>query len=117
MFDTIRRDCESLVQELEIQKQELGGGSVLSVPGPQSMNIPAEVSGLDMKKIQQTFELLLKYPDGATTDEIARVMKRHRTTISTYLNQLEQDGMARKERIGHEFYYRAIVNINRGTSE
>jgi hypothetical protein len=117
MFDTIRRDCEVLIADIRIQGSKRDNVSVpisaLSEISAQSLQ---DIS-VDNNKLQKTYFLLTKYPDGATADEIANIMRRHRTTVSTYLNQLVEKELAKKSRKGHEIYYRAVLNKERGTSE
>jgi len=117
MFDTIRRDCEYLIQDIRLKssEQDIHPESMQKVT-ESSWTLPGNI-GMDSRKLQQTYKLLTQYPAGTTADEIARSMKRHRTTVSTYLNQLVKEHLAVKHREGHEIYYRAILNIEGGTSE
>lgn len=60
-------------------------------------------------KLKKAWLVLSKYHAGATADVVAADVKRHRTTVSTYLNTLVLMQLAQKERIGHEIVYRAIL--------
>jgi response regulator of citrate/malate metabolism len=60
-------------------------------------------------KLRKAWLILYKYHNGATADTVAADLRRHRTTVSTYLNTLVLMQFAQKERIGHEIIYRAIL--------
>ena len=61
------------------------------------------------EKLKRAWEVLFRYPDGATADTVASGLDRHRSTVSTYLNMLVTLGFAEKFRDGHEIYYKAII--------
>lgn len=62
------------------------------------------------ERLRRVWQALFRYSDGgATADEIAGDLERHRTTVSTYLNMLVVMGHAGKRRSGHSIYYTAIV--------
>jgi len=67
-------------------------------------------------KLKKVWLVLYKYHHGATADTIARDLRRHRTTVSTYLNQLVIMHFAQKERTGHEIIYKAVVKKDEGTT-
>lgn len=77
----------------------------------------AEQYGLDIipdlpisdGKLKKAWIALFRHQRGATADQIAEDLGRHRTTVSTYLNRLEEIGLARRERMGHEVYYKAVL--------
>jgi len=60
-------------------------------------------------KLLTAWKALYRYHEGATADTIAEILGKHRTTVSTYLNILVDDNYAEKNRIGHEIYYKAII--------
>ena len=61
------------------------------------------------RKLLSTWQTLYQYHDGATAEEMAVQLEKHRTTVSTYLNTLTHMKFASKERRGHEIYYHAIL--------
>jgi sugar-specific transcriptional regulator TrmB len=61
------------------------------------------------ERMKAAWLVLYQFQDGATADEVAERMRKHRTTVSSTLNSLHQWGFAEKERRGHEIYYRAIA--------
>ena len=65
---------------------------------------------IDDTKLKKAWLVLYKYHNGATADIIAEDLKRHRTTVSTYLNTLVLMQFAKKERTGHEIMYKAILS-------
>lgn len=67
-------------------------------------------------RLRRVWQTLFRYSDGATADEIAGDLERHRTTISTYLNMLVVMGFARKRRSGHTVYYTTIVKPDHAES-
>lgn len=77
----------------------------------------AEQYGLDIipdipisdGKLKKAWIALFRHQRGATADQIAEDLGRHRTTVSTYLNRLEEIGLAKRERMGHEVYYKAVL--------
>jgi hypothetical protein len=66
-------------------------------------------------KLKKAWLDLYKYHNGATADTVALDLRRHRTTVSTYLNMLVVMHFARKERIGHEIIYKAVLPKDEGT--
>ncbi|WP_321508199.1 hypothetical protein [uncultured Methanoregula sp.] len=60
-------------------------------------------------KLKKAWLVLYKYHHGVTADTVAIDLRRHRTTVSTYLNTLVLMQFAQKERIGHEIVYKAIL--------
>jgi hypothetical protein len=65
---------------------------------------------IEDRKLKAAWITLFQHHTGATADEIAVDLNRHRTTVSTYLNTLVLMNFVTKERIGHEIYYKAIIN-------
>jgi len=68
-------------------------------------------------KLKKAWIGLYKYHNGATADTIASDLKRHRTTVSTYLNTLVLMQFAKKERSGHEIVYRAVIPLMTGQND
>lgn len=65
-------------------------------------------------KLKRAWIALFRHQRGATADEIAEDLGRHRTTVSTYLNRLAEIGLAESERVGHEVYYKAVLKNDKG---
>lgn len=70
---------------------------------------PAPEIALADERLRTVWLALYQFHGGATADEVADRLNRHRTTVSTYLNMLTAVGYAEKERRGHEIYYRALT--------
>jgi len=114
MFDTIRRDCNNLINDVKTRLPETESHDRCSsaIESSSLATIPIED-----RKLQKAWTALARYPNGATAEDIMRDLDRHRTTVSTYLNQLVLLEFAKKERIGHEIYYRAIPYKEEGETE
>jgi len=65
------------------------------------------------EKLRKAWQVLFRYPDGATAETIAGELNRHRTTVSTYLNMLVTLEYAEKFRQGHEIFYKAIIKTEK----
>ncbi len=78
---------------------------------------PVPSISIEDRKLKTAWIALFKYHDGATADMLADDLHRHRTTISTYLNTLVLMGCATKHRLGHEIYYRAVLNKEEGETK
>ncbi|MDD4136913.1 MAG: hypothetical protein PHT99_03340 [Methanoregula sp.] len=106
--------CRSLFEELWQENNEILAEMKLLV---HSSVMEAERHGYDLmpeipvedKKLKAVWIALFRHHNGATADEIAADLHRHRTTISTHLNTLVLMQLAKKERIRHEIYYKAIL--------
>lgn len=70
---------------------------------------------IDDSKLKRVWLILHKYHNGATAETIAIDLRRHRTTVSTHLNMLVVMHFAKKERIGHEIIYKAVLKKDDGT--
>lgn len=84
------------------------------------LNITASESSLPLdlpiedEKLKRAWQALFRHPEGATADTIGIELKRHRSTVSTYLNMLKTMGYAENYRKGHEIYYKAIIKTGKG---
>lgn len=94
--DDLLRHAKTRLHDIHEEAQRCG-----IEPLPE-VNIPDE-------KLKAVWLALYQYHDGATADEVAENLNKHRTTVSSSLNSLSQWGFATKERRGHEIYYRAIL--------
>jgi len=118
MFDAIRRECNDVINKARHRLPESGSQiqfsnqALKSIPESQLSTIPIED-----RKLKKAWATLAQYPNGATAEDIMKDMKRHRTTVSTYLNQLVLLNFAKKERRGHEIYYRAVLYKEEGEKE
>ena len=106
--ESILAECHDVLSALKIEfhdtlarADELAYERIPSIP-------------IDDPKLKRAWLVLSKYHGGATADTVARDLKRHRTTVSTYLNTLVLMQFAQKERIGHEILYRAVLNREDG---
>ncbi len=106
--ESILAECHGLLSTLKIEFHEVLTGAD-EFAYERVPDIPIE----DMK-LKKAWLVLSKYHGGATADTVARDLKRHRTTVSTYLNTLVLMQFAQKERIGHEILYRAVLNREDG---
>lgn len=102
-------ECNALLAELKLEfhqtlehADQLGYEHIPEIP-------------IEDTKLKKAWIVLYKYHTGATADTVALDLKRHRTTVSTYLNMLVVMHFARKERIGHEIIYKAVVPKDEGT--
>jgi hypothetical protein len=114
MFDAIRRECNHLINDAKIRLPENGPFEVNSFAWESS---PLNTVPIEDRKLKNAWLALAQYRDGATAEDIMRDLKRHRTTVSTYLNQLVLLEFAKKERRGHEIYYRAVPYKDEGEAE
>jgi len=103
MFADIRRESNEILAEVKLQFHE----SVM-LADRFGYDVIPDVP-LDDKKIKAAWMALFRHHNGATADEIAEDLQRHRTTVSTYLNTLVLMQFAQKERIGHEILYKALL--------
>ena len=104
MFEELRKDYNDILTELKhhvhnsvVTADRYGYDLIPDVP-------------LDDRKLKNAWIALFRHHNGATADEIAEDLHRHRTTVSTYLNTLVLMQYAQKDRIGHEIYYKAVLN-------
>jgi len=103
-LNALREECDAILTEA---KQDY-----------HALIVSAEMMGQDLapdialedQRLKNTWLALYRHHGGATADEIAGELKRHRTTVSTYLNTLVLMSLAKKERVGHEVYYTAVLN-------
>ena len=101
--EKILKDCNDLISEVKIEfHQTLKDADEFEFE--RIPDIPIEDT-----KLKKAWLVLYKYHNGATADRIADDLKRHRTTVSTYLNTLVLMHFAKKERIGHEIIYKAVL--------
>jgi hypothetical protein len=114
-IDEIKQECIRMFDELRTENDLILSGLKLHLH--QSVTT-ARQFGVDIipdipiedRKLKTAWVALLRYPEGATADQVAEDLRRHRTTVSTYLNMLELMAFVTKERRGHEIYYRAVIN-------
>lgn len=103
-FLDMLREGDDLVRHAKVRLHEIHETTqrcgIVSLP---DVDIPDE-------KLKTVWLALYQFHDGATADEVAERLNRHRTTVSSSLNSLSQWGFAAKERRGHEIYYRAILD-------
>lgn len=119
-IDDAQNNCTRVFAELKADYNAILADIKLEF---HSSVINAEKFGYDLipdipledKKIKSAWIALFKHHNGATADEISEDLHRHRTTVSTYLNTLVLMGYAKKERIGHEIYYKAVLNQSKGS--
>lgn len=101
IYETLKSESQQALQEARL---------LLNVTLQlDSSDIPAYTIPLSDTKLQKVWKELFNYPDGATADHVAIELKRHRSTVSTYLNMLVAMGFAEKSRRGHEIYYKALI--------
>ncbi|MCK9592362.1 MAG: helix-turn-helix domain-containing protein [Methanoregula sp.] len=103
--EEILKDCNNLISEVKIEfHQTLRDADQFDFE--RLPDIPIEDP-----KLKKVWLVLYRYHNGATADTIAKDLKRHRTTVSTYLNQLASPKykLARRDRIGHEILFKAIL--------
>jgi len=101
--EKIIRECNDLLAEVKIEfHQTLRDADQFEYE--RIPDIP-----IDDIKLKKAWLVLYKYHNGATADIIAEDLRRHRTTVSTYLNTLVLMQFAKKERTGHEIMYKAIL--------
>lgn len=104
--ENILRECNDLLSEVKIEFLQ----TLKDADQFEFERIP-EIPIEDIK-LKKAWLVLFKYHNGATADRIAEDLRRHRTTVSTYLNTLVLMQFAKKERIGHEIVYKAVLNKN-----
>lgn len=104
--ENILRECNNLLAEVKIEFHQ----TLKDADQFEFERIP-EIP-IDDSKLKKAWLVLFKYHNGATADRVAEDLRRHRTTVSTYLNTLVLMQFAKKERIGHEIVYKAILNKN-----
>jgi predicted transcriptional regulator len=100
----ILKECNDLLSEVKIEFHQ----TLKDADQFEFERIP-EIP-IDDIKLKKAWLVLYKYHNGATADTIAEDLIRHRTTVSTYLNTLVLMHFAKKERIGHEIMYKAILS-------
>jgi len=100
----ILKECNDLLSEVKIEfHQTLKDADQFDFE--RIPDIP-----IDDIKLKKAWLVLYKFHSGATADTVAEDLKRHRTTVSTYLNTLVLMHFAKKERTGHEIMYKAILS-------
>lgn len=104
--ENILRECNDLLSEVKIEFLQ----TLKDADQFEFERIP-EIPIEDIK-LKKAWLVLYKYHNGATADRVAEDLRRHRTTVSMYLNTLVLMQFAKKERIGHEIVYKAILNKN-----
>jgi hypothetical protein len=104
--EKILKECNDLLSEVKIEFHQ----TLKDADQFEFERIP-EIP-IDDSKLKKAWLVLYKYHNGATADRIAEDLMRHRTTVSTYLNTLVLMQFAKKERIGHEIVYKAVLNKN-----
>jgi predicted transcriptional regulator len=104
--EKILKECNDLLSEVKIEFHQ----TLKDADQFEFERIP-EIPIEDIK-LKKAWLVLYKYHNGATADRIAEDLRRHRTTVSTYLNTLVLMQFAKKERTGHEIVYKAILNKN-----
>ena len=109
--EQILKDCNDLISEVKIEfHQTLKDADEFEFE--RIPDIPIEDT-----KLKKAWLVLYKYHSGATADTVAEDLKRHRTTVSTYLNTLVLMHFAKKERTGHEIIYKAVLIKETETDE
>ena len=111
LFSDLRGECHLIISDAKTQihaliqqANRIGYDLIPDVP-------------IQEKRLKEAWIALFRHTSGATAETIADELHRHRTTVSTYLNQLVVMGMADKERVGHEIYYKAILKKSKGSPE
>ncbi|MFA4876458.1 MAG: hypothetical protein WC586_03520 [Methanoregula sp.] len=101
-------ECNDLLAEVKLEfhntltdADEAGYGQIPAIP-------------IEDPKLRKAWLALYRYHHGVTADTVAADMRRHRTTVSTYLNTLVLMQFAQKERIGHEIVYKAVLPGEKG---
>ena len=82
MFEEIRKDYNEILAELKLQAHK-----TIVTADRYGYDLIPDVP-LDDRKLKNAWIALFRHHNGATADEIAEDMHRHRTTVSTYLNTL-----------------------------
>lgn len=94
--DALVREAKARLHEIHEEARRCGVEPLPDVP-------------IRDEKLKSAWLALYQFHDGATADEVAELILKHRTTVSTYLNILTSMDYAVKERRGHEIYYRAVL--------
>lgn len=92
---------------------------IMETPLPQDDGI-----GRDQKRVilpdiadereRKVYEALLYYPENeASAEEIANVLNKHRSTVSQYLNKLNEQKLIEKNRDGHVVYFSVSPQVYR----
>ena len=105
-FDTtaeILKECNDLLSEVKIEFHQ----TLIDADQFDYELIP-EIP-IEDTKLKKAWLVLYKYHNGATADGIAEDFRKHRTTVSTYLNTLVLMQFAKKERTGHEIVYKSYI--------
>ncbi|MDD1676835.1 MAG: helix-turn-helix domain-containing protein [Methanomicrobiales archaeon] len=103
IFAVLIRECHDIISESKTQLH-----SLIREADRIGYDLIPDLPIAD-KKLKDAWIALFRHAPGATADTVAEELHRHRTTVSTYLNTLVSMGLAEKERVGHEIYYKAIV--------
>ncbi|HUU74916.1 MAG TPA: helix-turn-helix domain-containing protein [Methanoregulaceae archaeon] len=103
MFGKLEEECVAVLTDARARFH-----NSYSIAEKYGVEIIPDLALTDGKK-KKAWIALFRHQRGATADQIAEDLRRHRTTVSTYLNHLVEMGLASKERIGHEVYYKAIL--------
>ncbi len=106
-YDTLKSETAKALDELRIHTNLLLS-KMDTTESPLSFDLP-----IDDEKLKKAWQVLFRHPDGATAETIALELKRHRSTVSTYLNMLKTMGYADNFRKGHEIYYKAIIKTGK----
>jgi Fic family protein len=104
MFDELKSENDSILSELKLHIHRS-----IAAAERRGFDLIPEIP-IEDKKLKAAWIALFQHHNGATADEIAAGLHRHRTTVSTYLNTLVLMNYVSKERIGHEIYYKAVIN-------
>jgi predicted transcriptional regulator len=109
LLDSIKNECNSIVVDAKSQLHRA------FIEAEKYGIEPVPDVHIEDKKLKSAWIALYRHHDGATADTIALELRRHRTTVSTYLNYLVHMGYATKKRVGHEIYYYAILMKDKGS--
>jgi DNA-binding NarL/FixJ family response regulator len=111
LFSILLQECHGILSEAKTQVHRL-----IRQADQMGYDLIPDVP-IEDKKLKDAWIALFRHASGATAEAIAEELHRHRTTVSTYLNQLVVMELAEKERVGHEIYYKAILKKSRGSQE
>lgn len=111
IFSNLRQECHLIISDAKIQLHIL-----IQQADRMGVDLVPDVPIRD-KKLKDAWVALFRHTAGATAEMVAKDLHRHRTTVSTYLNQLVMLELAEKKRVGHEIFYKASLKKDRGTQE
>ena len=109
LFASLIRECHTIISDTKTQMHIL-----IREADRIGYDLIPDLPIAD-KKLKDAWIALFRHTAGATADTVAEDLHRHRTTVSTYLNTLVIMGLAEKERVGHEIYYKAVMVPHRGS--